>query len=182
MNKFSFWSLCKLTQHISAKVRVRDRMKEWCYYHLWWFFSHSWWVATYIPNFTYMNLYSLYSLSLRRSPGASLMAQWKRICLPLQETGVRSLVREDLIWRGATKPMHHNFWACAVEPSSCNYWVHESQLLKPLLPRARAPQEKPLQWEAFTPQLESSPYLRQLEKSSHSDKDPAQPKINKTLF
>ena len=32
---------------------------------------------------------------------------------------------------GATKPMCHNYWACALEPMSHNYWAHMSQLLKP---------------------------------------------------
>ena len=39
------------------------------------------------------------------------------------------------------------------------------QLLKPECPRARGPQEKPLQWEAHASQLESSPGSPQLEKS-----------------
>ena len=51
------------------------------------------------------------------------------------------------------------------------------------MPRACAlQQEEPLQREARTLQLESSPYLLQLEKSLHSREDPAQPKIiNKIL-
>ena len=36
------------------------------------------------------------------------------------DTGVRALVREDPTCRGATKPMHHNYWAC------------KPQLLKPV--------------------------------------------------
>ena len=53
-------------------------------------------------------------------------------------------------------------------------------LLKPVRPRARALQhEKPPQREACTLQLDSSLRLPQLEKSLHSSKDPAQPKINK---
>ena len=47
---------------------------------------------------------------------ASLVAQWIRIRLPMQETQVRSLVREDPTCRGATKPVRHNYWACALEP------------------------------------------------------------------
>ena len=39
----------------------------------------------------------------------SLVAQWLRIHLPMQETGVRALVREDPICRGATKPVRHNY-------------------------------------------------------------------------
>ena len=40
---------------------------------------------------------------------ASLMAQWLRVCLPMQETQVRALVREDPTCRGATKPMRHDY-------------------------------------------------------------------------
>ena len=53
---------------------------------------------------------------------ASLVAQWLRIRLPMQGTWVRALVREDPTCHGATKPMHHNYWACALEPASHNYW------------------------------------------------------------
>ena len=38
-----------------------------------------------------------------------LVAQWLRIRLPVQETQVRALVREDPTCRGATKPMCHNY-------------------------------------------------------------------------
>ena len=40
---------------------------------------------------------------------ASLVAQWLRICLPMQGTQVRALVWEDPTRRGATKPMRHNY-------------------------------------------------------------------------
>ena len=43
--------------------------------------------------------------------GASLVAQWLRIRLPMQGTQVRALVREDPTCRGATKPVHHNYRA-----------------------------------------------------------------------
>ena len=39
---------------------------------------------------------------------ASLVAQWLRICLPMQGTGVRALVWEDPTCRGATRPVSHN--------------------------------------------------------------------------
>ena len=51
--------------------------------------------------------------------------------------------------------VHHNYWACAPEPGSCNYWVH---LLK-LAPRAAS-----------------------LEKSPPSNEDPAQSTINKMFL
>ena len=40
-------------------------------------------------------------------------------------------------------------------------------------------QENSLQWEAHTPQLDSSPHWTQLEKSLCSKEDPAQPEILK---
>ena len=52
---------------------------------------------------------------------AFLVAQWLRILLPLQGTWVRSLVRENPTCRGATKPVSHNYGACALEPTSHNY-------------------------------------------------------------
>ena len=39
--------------------------------------------------------------------------------------------------------------------------------------------EEPGQWETCALQLESSPRSLQLEKSLHSNEDPAHPKINK---
>ena len=50
----------------------------------------------------------------------------------MQGTRVRALVQEDPTCCGATKPVHHNYWACALEPTSHNYWAHVSQLLKPV--------------------------------------------------
>ena len=43
-----------------------------------------------------------------------------------------SLVWEDPTCRGATKPVRHNYWACALEPASHNYWAQVPQLLKPV--------------------------------------------------
>ena len=40
---------------------------------------------------------------------ASLVAQWLRVCLPMQGTRVRALAREDPTCRGATKPVRHNY-------------------------------------------------------------------------
>ena len=40
---------------------------------------------------------------------ASLVAQWLRIRLPMQETQVQALVQEDPTCHGATKPMRHNY-------------------------------------------------------------------------
>ena len=97
---------------------------------------------------------------------ASLVAQWWRIHLPMQETQVWFLVGEDPTYFRATKPM------------GCNYWIHVPQLLRPMSPRACALRGvKSPQWEVCMLQLESSPCLLQLEESPCSSKDPAQPKI-----
>ena len=89
----------------------------------------------------------------KNSIGTSLVVQWLRIHLLMQRTWVRSLVQEDPTCCGATKPMRHNYWAHVpqllkpVHPRACAL-----QLLSPRAatteahaPRARAPQEKPLQ-------------------------------------
>ena len=92
----------------------------------------------------------------------------------MPESQVQSLVWEDPMCRGANKPVCRNYWACALEP------IHS--IMKPMHPKAHAAQqEMPLQWEAHVLQLESSPWLPQLEKSLHSNKDPAQPKVNKQI-
>ena len=82
----------------------------------------------------------------------SLVIQRLRIRLPVQGPWVQSLMQEDPTCLRAAKHMWHNCWAWA-------------------LSRARA--DMPPQWEACAPQLESSPYLPQLEKSPQSNEDPA---------
>ena len=53
-------------------------------------------------------------LRIQKIPsGASLVAQWLRVCLPVQGTRVRALVWEDPTCRGATGPVSYNYWACA---------------------------------------------------------------------
>ena len=55
----------------------------------------------------------------------SLVAQWLRICLPMQGTRVQALVREDPTCRGATKPVRHNYWSLHVlEPVLRNKRSH----------------------------------------------------------
>ena len=62
----------------------------------------------------------------------SLVAQWLRVHLPMQETQVRALVQEDPTCHRATKPVRHNYWAWALEPARRSYWAHVPQLLKPV--------------------------------------------------
>ena len=45
----------------------------------------------------------------QKQPWASLVAQWLRICLPMQGTRVRALVWEDPTCCGATEPVSHNY-------------------------------------------------------------------------
>ena len=59
----------------------------------------------------------LFKNNVRASP----MAQWERICLPVQETQVQSLFWEDPRCHKATKPVCHTYSACALEPRSHNY-------------------------------------------------------------
>ena len=40
---------------------------------------------------------------------ASLVAQWLRICLPMQGTRVRAVVWEDPTCRGAAGPVSHDY-------------------------------------------------------------------------
>ena len=57
----------------------------------------------------------------------------------MQGTRVWALVWEDPTCHGATKPVCLNYWVCALEPASHNYWsprattteAREPQLLKP---------------------------------------------------
>ena len=85
------------------------------------------------------------------------------------------LILEDPTCLRATKPLCHSSWACALERepqlSLC------AAIVEAWAPKTCAPQqEKPPQWEAFTPQLEEPPLI-QLEKRPRSNKDPAQLRI-----
>ena len=57
----------------------------------------------------------------------------RRICLAMQGTLVLSLVQEDPTCHGATRPVCHNYWASALEPTSHGDWGDTPQLLKPVL-------------------------------------------------
>ena len=72
------------------------------------------------------------SYRLQSKTWLSLVAQRLGIHLPMQGTRVRALVWEEPTCPGATKPVHHNCWACAPEPTCHNYWAQVPQLLKPM--------------------------------------------------
>ena len=86
------------------------------------------------------------------------MAQWWRICFPMQETWVPSVIWEDPTCHGATKPLSHNYWSCAVLSSP----AAPTEACMPL--SLWPPTEDPLGWEAPTLQREMSPDSSQLEK------------------
>ena len=86
--------------------------------------------AYWLVNF--MNCQSHWALRfLKLRTKSSLVAQWLRNRLPMQRTRVKALVWEDPACCGTTKPVRHNYWACALEPVSHNYWARTPQLLKP---------------------------------------------------
>ena len=57
----------------------------------------------------YSENYTTLMKEIKDDTMASLVAQWLRICLPMQGTRVRALVWEDPTCHGATKPMSHNY-------------------------------------------------------------------------
>ena len=88
------------------------------------------------------------------------MAQWLRVCLPMQGARVRALVWEDLTCRGAAGPVSHNYWACA--SGAC------------------APQqERPRWWEARALRWGVDPACCSWGEPSHRNEDPTQPQKNK---
>ena len=98
--------------------------------------------------------------------GTSVVAPWKRVCLPKQETWGRSLIRVAPTCLGATTPECQNYWTSIPELRSHNYWAHMTTT-EAWKPRACTPQQgKPLQWEACALQLESRPHPPRLERAS----------------
>ena len=95
----------------------------------------------------------------------------KKVHLPMQGTQFWPLVWEAPICLTAAKSKCCSYWDCALESSSHSSGVRVPQLLKPKRLRARVlPQGKLPPWEAHAPQVENSP---------HTNKDPAQSKVNK---
>ena len=110
-------------------------------------------------------------------PGVARWLSSKESICQLRRHGFDPWSR-GLTCRRTVKPMCHLHWACAPEPGDCTCRAHPPKLLKPDHPRARAPQqEKPPHCEIHAQQPESTPCSPQLEKSPHSNEDPARPKI-----
>ena len=79
--------------------------------------------------------------------GTSLVAQWLRICLPMQGTRVQALVQEDPTCRRATKPVSHSYWACVPQ-------LLKLVCLEPMLHNKRShPNEKPAHCNKEQPPL-----------------------------
>ena len=112
----------------------------------------------------------------------SLEEIWIRIHLPMQGTRVQCLVWEDPTGRGETRPVHHDCWASAPEPTSCNYWARVPQLLKPghlgpaVCNRRSQRGEKPVQHNEEQPPLATT-----RERPRKATEDSAQPGINDFL-
>ena len=89
--------------------------------------------------------------------GASLVVQWRRICLAMQETPTPSLVREH-------PTAGEQLSLCATATEVCTP--------KPALrnERLRCAGSPALQ-------SESSPHSQQFDRAAHSNEDPGQPKI-----
>lgn len=95
-------------------------------------------------------------------------ASWGRVfwMVTAEEKNTRSSVLSVEQWdQGITQKLQ---WS-RIRPESCSSWAR--------IPRAHAPQETPLQWEARTPPWESRPCLSQPE-TDCTQLDPAQPAIN----
>ena len=108
-------------------------------------------------------------------PGGSVVKN------PPANTGDTDLIPglEDPTCGGANKPVGHSYRDCASELGSHSYWAHVPQLRKP---QAREPMLHSKRSHCNErPANQSSPHLLQLEKSLHSNKAPAQPKITKSI-
>ena len=118
------------------------------------------------------------SIKKKKNVCASLEAQWWIICLPMQQTRVRSPVQEDPTCHKATETVNHKYWACALGPGSHKTAAPTSCNSSSVF----APQEKPPHWEAVCIRNTVAPSSLQPERSPPSNKDPAKPRINKSTF
>ena len=76
--------------------------------------------------------------------GTSLIVQWIGIRMAMQGSRIWSLIWKDPTFYRTTKLMCWNYWACALEPRSCNDWSPHT--LEPTLCNKRSHHsEKPVQ-------------------------------------
>ena len=98
-----------------------------------------------------MLIFTYHTYSAKRSQStakrwASLVAQWWRVCLPMQEPQVRSLIWKDPTCCAATKLKCH-YWACALEPT-CSA-TKEATVMRGLGPAAGEEPPLPATREKF---------------------------------
>ena len=118
----SLYGSCYCTSKLQKKMTVNK------YSHLLQWTHNVLWKSSYSSLSSFPNLLSSPSLGnqdeqkkeffrdvnkIKNKFRASLVEQWLRICLLMQGTWVRALVWEDPTCRGATRPVSHNYWACA---------------------------------------------------------------------
>ena len=89
---------------------------------------------------------------------ASLVLQWLGVRLPTQGTRVQAPVQGDPTCDGATKPVCHNYWACALEPMCPNCWGLRAWSRCSTTREATA-------MRSLRTAMKSSPHLRQLERA-----------------
>ena len=87
------------------------------------------------------------------------------------------MIWEDPTCHGATKPVHHNYRGCVLEPGSHSYRAHVIQLLQPVHHRDRALQREAIARRSLHTTAREQPSL-----ATTREKPPAQPKINKHFF
>ena len=116
----------------------------------------------YDPAIPLLGIYPEKTIIQKGSCGTSLVVQWLRIRLPVQETWLWALVREDPTCCGAPEPQLLSLCSRA----------HEPQLLSPCATTTEAcvSRARALQWEATAMRSlctanKSSPRSPQLEKS-----------------
>ncbi|KAJ8795228.1 hypothetical protein J1605_002852 [Eschrichtius robustus] len=96
------WSLCPATRE-AATIPFHKALATWTFRRV---------LKPTASPFLSLGLSRTYMCANKEtSRGASLVAQWLRVCLPMQGTRVRALVWEDPTCRGATGPVSHNYWA-----------------------------------------------------------------------
>ena len=97
----------------------------------------------------------------------------------MQGTWVGALVQEDPTCHRATKPVRRNYWACALEPTSHNYWARVPQLLKPACLEPVLRNKRSHRDEKRVHGNKELPPLAATREPVNSNEDPTRPKINK---
>ena len=96
------------------------------------FFPWQWWCFLGLQLISVCHQSNFLSSTKKTCCGTSLVEQWLRIRLPMQGTRVWSLVQEDPTCHRGSKPVRHNYWACALEPVSHNYWSPRTTTTEPM--------------------------------------------------